>query len=164
MNDTTLSAIDDLIASFEKDTYTEKHVVSLLTYLRALEEKEDKETIAAIIKVLSFCTKDFVKAPIIDTIKHVEASSAVKAALIAICWESGLDYTNYLNVFVDALLEDNEIVAIESYTLIMELDEKTDQFKNIIEKITNTDQINYSAAHRILINDSLQHLIGLYNS
>jgi hypothetical protein len=164
MNDTTLSAIDDLIVSFEKDTYAEKHVVSLLTYLTSLEEKEDKETIDAIVKVLSFCTKDFVRAPIIDTIKHVESSPAIKASLIAICWESGLDYSNYLDVFVDALLKDNEIVAIEAYTLIMELVTKTDQFKKAIETITNTEQTNYSAAHRILINDSLQHLIGLYNS
>ena len=71
MNETTLSAIDALINSFEKDTYTQKHVISLLNYLVELDEKEEKQTINAITKVLSFCTKEFVKEPIIETLKSI---------------------------------------------------------------------------------------------
>lgn len=164
MNETTLSAVDALIESFEKDTYTEKHVVSLLNYLVALHAVEDKQTIHAITKVLSFCTKDFVKAPIINTVKSIDASNAIKASLLAVCWESGLDYTNHLDVFVDALIHGNEIVAIEAYTMIMEFSAKTDNLKQAIEEINNTDQKDFSPAHRILINDSLQHLIHLYQS
>jgi hypothetical protein len=163
MNDTTLSAIDSLIASFEKDTYTEKHVISLLNYLVELDEKEEKSTIIAITKVLSFCTKDFVKAPIVNTLKNIESSNAVKTSLLAVCWESGLDYTDYLEVFVDALIKGNEAVAIEAYTMILEFTNKNSKFKQAIEDISNTDQTSYSLAHRILINDSLQHLINLYN-
>jgi hypothetical protein len=163
MNETTLSAIDTLIASFENDTYTEKHVISLLNYLIALGEKEEKATITAITKVLSFCTKDFVKVPIIQIIKSVDVSNATKASLLAVCWESGLDYSAYLDVFVDALIKGNEFVAIEAYTMIVEFSGKNDQLKKSIEDITNTDQKNYPPAHRILINDSLQHLINLYN-
>ena len=136
MNDTTLSAIDDLIVSFEKDTYAEKHVVSLLTYLTSLEEKEDKETIDAIVKVLSFCTKDFVRAPIIDTIKHVESSPAIKASLIAICWESGLDYSNYLDVFVDALLKDKaKLQSVLTYHVVPGKVMAADILKNTSSKV-----------------------------
>lgn len=163
MNDTTLSAIDSLIASFEKDTYTEKHVESLLNYLVELDEKEDKTTIMAITKVLSFCTKDFVKVPVVNTLKQIEATNAIKASLLAVCWESGLDYSNYLDVFIDALINGNEAVAIEAYTMILEFTDKNNDMKKAIEDITNTDQTAYSPAHRILINDSLQHLINLYN-
>jgi hypothetical protein len=163
MNDTTLSAIDSLIASFEKDSYTEKHVISLLNYLVELDEKEEKSTIIAITKVLSFCTKDFVKVPIVNTLKSIDSSNAIKTSLLAVCWESGLDYTDYLEVFVDALIKGNEAVAIEAYTMILEFTDKNSKFKQAIEDISNTDQTNYSPAHRILINDSLQHLINLYN-
>jgi hypothetical protein len=164
MNETTLSAIDALIASFEKDAYTEQHVKSLLNYLVALEEKEDQQTINAITKVLSFCTKDFVKVPIIETIKNISSSNSIKASLLAVCWESGLDYTGYLNVFVDALIKGNETVAIEAYTLILEFSGKDPYIKQAIEEITQTDQKAFSPAHRILINDSLQHIINLYNA
>lgn len=162
MNDTTLSAIDALIDSFEKNTYTEKHVKSLLQYLVDLDPAEDKETITAIIKVLGFCTKDFVREPIIETLRSLEDTDPVKAWLVAVCWESGLDYAAYLDVFVTALLKGSELTAIEAYTMILEFTQKNEQVKKAIEDITKTDQLNYSPAHRILINDSLQHLINLY--
>jgi hypothetical protein len=164
MNDTTISAIDALIASFEKNTYTEKHVISLLHYLVELDAKEEKQTIDAIIKVLGFCTKDFVRAPIMNALTSIDASNPIKASLLAVCWESGLDYNNYLNAFVEALIKGNEAVAIEAYTMILEFTEKTEKIKEAIENINSTDQKDYSPAHRILINDSLQHLINLYNS
>jgi hypothetical protein len=83
---------------------------------------------------------------------------------LAVCWESGLDYSSYLDVFVDALITGNEIVAIEAYTLILEFAKKDSPVKQAIEDITKTDQQNYSPAHRILINDSLQHLINIHNT
>lgn len=163
MNETTLSAIDALIESFEKDAYTEKHVNSLLNYLVELKEEEDKETMKAITKVLSYCTKDFVKTPIIETIKSIDSSNNIKAALLAVCWESGLKYSSYLDVFVDALIHGNEAVAIEAYTMILEFTTSDSKIKEGIELINKTEQKNFSPAHRILINDSLQHLIHLYN-
>jgi len=164
MNDTTLSAIDTLVASFEKNNYTEKHVLSLLNYLSELKEQEDKQTVKAIIKVLGFCTKDFVREPIITTLNKIESSNPVKAQLLSVCWESGLDYSNHLDVFVDALINGNEIIAIEAYTMIMEFTNNSEKVKKAIEEINKTNQANYSPAHRILINDSLQHLIQLHNS
>lgn len=164
MNETTLSAIDALINSFEKDTYTQKHVISLLNYLVELDEKEEKQTINAITKVLSFCTKEFVKEPIIETLKSIKSSTATKASLLAVCWESGLNYTDYLDVFVNELIQNNEIVAIEAYTMIMEITAVSPKVKQAIELIHQTDQKNYSSAHRIIINDSLQHLISLHNT
>jgi ferritin-like protein len=164
MNDTTLSAIDSLIDSFEKNTYTEKHVISLLNYLITINEQEDKQTISAIIKVLSFCTKDFVKQHIVDTIQQIDAKSPIKASLLSVCWESGLDYSNYVDVFVNALIHGNEATAIEAYTMILEFTTGNEKVKQAIEDIHKTNQANYSPAHRILINDSLQHLISLLNN
>lgn len=164
MNDTTLSAIDALIESFEKNTYTAKHVDSLLKYLISLNVNEDMSTVSAITKVLSFCTKDIVKEPILEALQNDEMSNEIKARLISSCWESGLDYSSNLNVFVDALLKGNEAMAIEAYTLILETTSSNSDLKKLIEDINLTDQRNYTPAHRILINDSLQHLISLFNN
>lgn len=164
MNDTTLSAIDALIESFEKNTYTLKHVESILKYMVGLSVIDDRPTINAITKVLSFCTKDFVKEPILEAIQNKEIASEIKVCLLSSCWESGLDYSSNLNVFVDALLNGNEAMAIEAYTIILETTSNNSDLKKLIEDINITDQKNYTPAHRILINDSLQHLINLYNN
>lgn len=161
MEASTVTAIDTLIESFQKNTYTLKHVEGLLAYLVDCNEVEDTATIAAIIKVLQFCKKDFVPKAIATALPKLENKNSIKAKLIAVCWESGLDYNNYLSVFVDELIKDNELVALEVFTLISEMGEHTEQVKQAIEKIHHTEQTNYSAAHRIFINDSLQHLITL---
>lgn len=162
MNEASIKAVDSLIATFEKDTYTPKHVESLLNYLLDLDSADDYQTIAAITKVLGFCTKDFVKVPMIDALSNKSISHEIKAALLTACWESGIDYSAHTSIFVDPLLNGNELVAIEAYTLITELTNYHESMKEAIETITKTNQENYSPAHRVLINDSLHHLISLY--
>lgn len=161
MNETTLSAIDALIESFEKNTYTERHVESLLNYLVALDENEDLQTINAIAKVLGFCNKDFVQKSIIERLGHKDTTNHIKTCLLTACWESGLNYSPFIDVIVQAMLSGNERVAIEAYTVILECNESGDTLKKAIEEINHSDQKNYSPAHRILINDSLHHLIAL---
>lgn len=163
MNQITLSAIDALIESFEKNTYTDKHVESLLNYLSELDELSDSTTIKAITKVLGFCTKDFVKLAVVERLKNDAIPNHVKAALLTSCWESGLDYSLYADVVVNAMLNGNEAVAIEAYTVICECSDTSPSIKKAIEAINNSEQKNYTPAHRILINDSLHHLITLNN-
>ncbi len=164
MEQNTIKAIDELINSFQKNAYTEKEVKALLQYLVALKLPEDQPGIHAIIKVLGFCTKDFVKELIIKTIQSLEASHPIKPLLLSVCWESGLDYEAYLRVFVDILLETNELAAIEANTIITELMPNKEALKQAIEAINNSEQSAYSPTHRVLINDSLQFILNQYNS
>ncbi|HLN74342.1 MAG TPA: HEAT repeat domain-containing protein [Prolixibacteraceae bacterium] len=47
--------------------------------------------------------------------------------LVSSCWENGLDYTPYLPVFVDLLIEKDFIIAFEAYTVITNMEKAIDQ-------------------------------------
>ena len=49
--------------------------------------------------------------------------------LLACCWENGLDYSNYLTLFVDLLIKSDFIIAFEAYTVIVNMTENIDQEK-----------------------------------
>lgn len=53
--------------------------------------------------------------------------AAVQKQLISSCWENGLDYTPYLSVFVDLLIEKEFQVAFEAYTVITNMEKAIDQ-------------------------------------
>ncbi|MCC6252840.1 MAG: hypothetical protein IT238_10295 [Bacteroidia bacterium] len=161
MKDNASLAIDLLISNFENNTYTEKHISSLLDYLVGLKDNEDIQTVESIIKVLGYCTKDFVKENIVNTINNPKTSHKIKKALISVCWESGIDYSDYLFNFVQYLSGSDESIAIEAYTVINEMGGRPKDLEKSIEHINNTNQESYTPTHRILINDSLQHLITL---
>mgnify|MGYP001046011424 FL=1 len=44
-----------------------------------------------------------------------------KANLLRICWESAIDFSEYLDVFVDMLLHEDFIAALEASTVIENL-------------------------------------------
>jgi len=52
--------------------------------------------------------------------------------LVSSCWENGLDYSLYLSLFIDLLIESELIVAFEAYTVILNMSSKIDQ--TIIDK------------------------------
>ena len=69
---------------------------------------------------------------IIDAIQNQKYAPELKE-LVASCWENGLDYSNYLTLFVDLLIESEFMVAFEAYTVITNMVAKIDQQKIDIE-------------------------------
>lgn len=65
---------------------------------------------------------------IINAIQDQKYSPELKE-LVSSCWENGLDYSNYLTLFVDLLIESEFLVAFEAYTVIMNMVTKIDQKK-----------------------------------
>ncbi len=63
---------------------------------------------------------------IISAIQDPRYSPELKA-LVSSCWENGLDYTKYISLFVDLLIEKDLEVAFESYTVIMNTENKIEQ-------------------------------------
>jgi len=53
--------------------------------------------------------------------------------LVASCWGNGLDYSNYLSLFVDLLIDSEFMVAFEAYTVIVNMTAKIDQAKIDLE-------------------------------
>jgi hypothetical protein len=53
--------------------------------------------------------------------------------LVASCWGNGMDYSNYLTLFVDLLIDSEFLVAFEAYTVIVNMTAKMDQAKIDVE-------------------------------
>jgi hypothetical protein len=69
---------------------------------------------------------------IIEAIQNQKYAPELKE-LVSCCWENGLDYSNYLSLFVDLLIDNDFLVAFEAYTVLMNMTAKIDQRKLDIE-------------------------------
>ena len=69
---------------------------------------------------------------IIEAIQDQKYATELKD-LVASCWENGLDYSNYLALFVDLLIDSEFLVAFEAYTVIVNMTAKIDQAKIDVE-------------------------------
>ncbi len=69
---------------------------------------------------------------IVDAIRNLRFAPELKD-LLATCWENGLDYSQYLSLFVDILIDGDFLVAFEAYTVIMNMTSTIDQAKIDIE-------------------------------
>ncbi len=57
---------------------------------------------------------------IIEAIQNQKYEPELKE-LVSCCWENGLDYSNYLTLFVDLLIDSDFLVAFEAYTVILNM-------------------------------------------
>lgn len=62
---------------------------------------------------------------IIGAIQNQKYAPELKE-LVACCWENGLDYSNYLSLFVGLLIDNEFAIAFEAYTVIMNLETRID--------------------------------------
>lgn len=69
---------------------------------------------------------------IIDAIQDEKYAPELKE-LVSSCWENGLDYSQYLSLFVDLMLDSDFMVSFEAYTVIMNMVTKIDQKKIDLE-------------------------------
>ena len=61
---------------------------------------------------------------IIETIQNQKYAPEMKD-LVASCWGNGLDYSSYLSLFVDLLIENEFLIAFEAYTVIVNMTTQT---------------------------------------
>jgi hypothetical protein len=100
-------------------------VPMLIELLHQTQDKEIKSKINSLFATL----KEPEAVPlIIDAVKNPKYTSELKE-LLACCWENGLDYSNYLNLFIDLLIESDFVIAFEAYTVIVNMTERIDQKK-----------------------------------
>ena len=127
----------------------------LLELLHTSQNPEIKSKITALLGDLK--EKDTIPL-IIEAIQNPEFASELKQ-LISCCWENGLDYSNYLSVFVDLLIECDFIIAFEAYTVITNIEKTIDQTKIDIE-IEKLDQAMHttSAEKKALMLDVVDFL------
>lgn len=63
---------------------------------------------------------------IVEAIQNQKYAPELKE-LVSSCWENGMDYSKYIALFVDLLIDNDLEVALEAYTVIMNTENKIDQ-------------------------------------
>ena len=107
----------------------------LVELLQTSQEKEVKSKITSLFANL----KEKNSIPyIIEAIKNEHYAPELRQ-LVSCCWENGLDYTKYLSLFVDLLIEKDFVVAFEACTVITNMTETIDQAR-IDAEIEKLDQ------------------------
>jgi hypothetical protein len=81
---------------------------------------------------------------IIEAIQNQTYAPELKQ-LVSCCWENGLDYSNYLPLFVDLLINSDFLVAFEAHTVINNMVTTIDQVKIDIE-IEKLDQAMHTTS------------------
>jgi HEAT repeat protein len=116
--DIVLDAIDALRASGKTSD-----IPVLLELLLQSHNPEVKTKITGLFANL----KDQETIPMLVNAIQDQKYEAVQKQLISSCWENGLDYTPYLPVFVNLLIEKDFIIAFEAYTVITNMEKAIDQ-------------------------------------
>lgn len=127
----------------------------LAEMLHLSQNKEVKSKIISLFANLK--EKDSVPY-IIEAIQNERYTPELRQ-LISSCWENGLDFTNYLSLFVDLLIEGDFVVALEAFTVITNMSETIDQVK-IDAEIQKLDQAMHTTAEekKVLMLDVIDFL------
>ena len=113
----------------------------LMEMLRIARNPEIKSKITGLFANL----KDKETIPLMMEAIQDEKYAPVLQQLVSACWENGMDYTRYLPVFVDLLIEKEFLVAFEAYTVITNMETAIDQVLLDIE-IDKLDKAMLSAS------------------
>ena len=88
--------------------------------LDILLQSQDTNTITNLTALLSDVKESDFKTVLMDKLINAPDGSG-QANLLRICWESAIDFSEYLDVFVDMLLHEDFIAALEASTVIENL-------------------------------------------
>jgi len=98
--------------------------IEIIPYLiKLLNEKNDAEIKNAIASYFNDLTVQEATTQIIDAIKNDNLKN-IHHILLSSCWQSNLDYSNYIDVFINIFISGTYIDAIEAFTIIENFDNK----------------------------------------
>jgi hypothetical protein len=100
-------------------------VPQLIELLHQTQDLEIKSKINSLFANL----KEREAVPLIIEAIQNQKYAPERKELLACCWENGLDYSNYLSLFVDLLIENDFVIAFEAYTVIVNMTERIYQEK-----------------------------------
>lgn len=98
-----------------------------------LNSNPEKEITDEINKLLSTVKDKETTETFIEAVTDKKYKSVRKLILTA-CWQNGLDFSNYLPVFVDVIINDDWESAFEAFTIIDNLESLPEQ--NTVKKTT----------------------------
>ncbi len=106
--------------------------------LEMLHLSQNAEIKSRIIALFSNLKESDAIPLIVEAIQNQKYAPEMKE-LVSCCWENGLDYSKYLALFVDLLIENDFLVAFEAYTVITNMTTTIDQ-AIIDQEIEKLDQ------------------------
>ena len=123
--------------------------------LDILLQSQDTNTITNLTALLSDVKESDFKTVLMDKLINATSDTG-KANLLRICWESAIDFSEYLDIFVDMLVHDDFITALEASTVIENLQGKIPEAKihNAIKFLETEDNEDKS----FLLEDAILHL------
>ncbi|OFX51740.1 MAG: hypothetical protein A2066_10985 [Bacteroidetes bacterium GWB2_41_8] len=126
--------------------------------LEMLHLSQNAEIKSRIIALFSNLKESDAIPLIIEAIQNQKYAPEMKE-LVSCCWENGLDYSKYLSLFVDLLIESDFLVAFEAYTVITNMTTTIDQ-ATIDAEIEKIDQAMHttSAEKKALMLDVVDFL------
>ncbi|WP_155828192.1 hypothetical protein [Butyricimonas synergistica] len=123
--------------------------------LDILQQSQDTAVITNLTALLSDVKDSNFKTILMDKLINATSDTG-KANLLRICWESAIDFSEYLDVFVDMLINEDFITALEASTVIENLGGKIPEEKLLaaIKRLeTNKDEDK-----SFLLEDTILHL------
>jgi len=120
-------------------------VIGTLEELRVSGKVSD---IPLLIELLHLSSVPEIKSKITELFANLKESDAIPLIaeaiqnqkyapelkeLVASCWGNGLDYSDYLTLFIDLLIDSEFMVAFEAYTVIVNMAAKVGQAKIDLE-------------------------------
>ncbi len=123
--------------------------------LDILQQSQDTAVITNLTALLSDVKDSDFKTILMDKLINATSDTG-KANLLRICWESAIDFSEYLDVFVDMLLNEDFITALEASTVIENLGGKISEEKLVaaIKRLENNKDEDKS----FLLEDTILHL------
>jgi hypothetical protein len=86
-----------------------------------LNSNPEKEITDEINKLLSTVKDKETAESFIDAVED-EKYKSIRKQILTTCWQNGLDFSNYLPVFVDLIINDDWENAFEAFTIIDNLE------------------------------------------
>lgn len=118
----------EVVRSAIEQIKQEGDVSILPELLDILLQSQDTSVITNLTALLSDVKESDFKTILMDKLINA-ANETGKANLLRICWESAIDFSEYLDVFIDMLLNEDFITALEASTVIENLHGKIPEEK-----------------------------------
>ena len=113
-----------------KDIRHKGNLTLLNQVFRVLESKPDEQIYGEIMNLLNDLKDNSVVPLISDYIKDCR-NEEIREMVISSCWQSNLNFSEYLDIFNKIVVEDNYQNAVEAFTVV----EQTINLHNVDQKI-----------------------------
>ena len=118
------------------------NTATVLAALNSLKEKGNKAYLPPLFDLLNSSPEPEIETEILFILNNLKIKDAVPVLVEALqnskylpirkkltttCWENGLDYKNYLPVFVDLVIQENWDTGFEAFTVIENMESFPEQ-------------------------------------